>query len=267
MHGAHSCLTLRLHHTSHLSCTSPDQLKSSAHSISSCTIHANTTQHPRATAALQHAPSSLVSYFAVLLPAPVARLKCVAMCLHLPPPCPPQLVAPLPIPAGTSCTQSASPCLGAAGQCGGLRRGGWSIVHTRHSMSGTLMLGTGNDRMRQSNPSPATCMHSVGGGNCTCMCRGPSCGCTCGRAAMTCGETMQRPGHVDLQAAQPRVPSNFLNRCSRSCAKAYLPICAAVHAHAPARVIISPSISSTRRSTPCAAGCCGPKFSVKLLTF
>src|SRR6188472_685931 len=25
----------------------------------------------------------------------------------------------------------------------------------------------------------------------------------------------------------------------------------------------SPSISSTRRSTPCAAGCCGPKFSVK----
>src|SRR6185436_6560819 len=26
----------------------------------------------------------------------------------------------------------------------------------------------------------------------------------------------------------------------------------------------SPSISSTRRSTPCAAGCCGPKFSVKL---
>src|SRR5688572_10385598 len=28
--------------------------------------------------------------------------------------------------------------------------------------------------------------------------------------------------------------------------------------------ITSPSISSTRRSTPCAAGCCGPKFSVKL---
>src|SRR5688572_6985312 len=27
--------------------------------------------------------------------------------------------------------------------------------------------------------------------------------------------------------------------------------------------ITSPSISSTRRSTPCAAGCCGPKFSVK----
>src|SRR4051812_47462089 len=26
----------------------------------------------------------------------------------------------------------------------------------------------------------------------------------------------------------------------------------------------SPSISSTRRSTPCAAGCCGPKFIVKL---
>src|SRR4029453_13332139 len=26
----------------------------------------------------------------------------------------------------------------------------------------------------------------------------------------------------------------------------------------------SPSSSSTRRSTPCAAGCCGPKFSVKL---
>src|SRR6185295_3963941 len=28
--------------------------------------------------------------------------------------------------------------------------------------------------------------------------------------------------------------------------------------------ITSPSISSTRRSTPWAAGCCGPKFSVKL---
>src|ERR1700754_393241 len=27
--------------------------------------------------------------------------------------------------------------------------------------------------------------------------------------------------------------------------------------------MVSPSISSTRRSTPCAAGCCGPKFSVK----
>src|SRR6187397_1317533 len=26
----------------------------------------------------------------------------------------------------------------------------------------------------------------------------------------------------------------------------------------------SPSISSTRRNTPCAAGCCGPKFIVKL---
>src|ERR1700750_1960910 len=26
----------------------------------------------------------------------------------------------------------------------------------------------------------------------------------------------------------------------------------------------SPSSSSTRRSTPCAAGCCGPKLSVKL---
>src|SRR5690606_6811858 len=26
----------------------------------------------------------------------------------------------------------------------------------------------------------------------------------------------------------------------------------------------SPSISSTRRSTPCAAGCCGPKLTVKL---
>src|SRR5690606_9759772 len=28
--------------------------------------------------------------------------------------------------------------------------------------------------------------------------------------------------------------------------------------------ITSPSISSTRRSTPCAAGCCGPTFIVKL---
>src|SRR5689334_14870393 len=30
-----------------------------------------------------------------------------------------------------------------------------------------------------------------------------------------------------------------------------------------ALVMISPSISSTRRSTPWAAGCCGPKFMVK----
>src|SRR5579871_6685675 len=28
--------------------------------------------------------------------------------------------------------------------------------------------------------------------------------------------------------------------------------------------MVSPSISSTRRSTPCAAGCCGPKFKVRL---
>src|SRR5512146_3226282 len=31
-----------------------------------------------------------------------------------------------------------------------------------------------------------------------------------------------------------------------------------------ARSMTSPSSSSTRRSTPCAAGCCGPKFRVKL---
>src|SRR5882724_11504516 len=33
---------------------------------------------------------------------------------------------------------------------------------------------------------------------------------------------------------------------------------------ASARSTTSPSISSTRRSTPCAAGCCGPKFMVRL---
>src|SRR5690606_2080888 len=32
-----------------------------------------------------------------------------------------------------------------------------------------------------------------------------------------------------------------------------------------ARCTISPSSSSTSRSTPCAAGCCGPKFSVQFL--
>src|ERR1700755_3057315 len=31
------------------------------------------------------------------------------------------------------------------------------------------------------------------------------------------------------------------------------------------RCKISPSISTTRRSTPCAAGCCGPKFIVSVL--
>src|SRR5262249_31549768 len=40
-------------------------------------------------------------------------------------------------------------------------------------------------------------------------------------------------------------------RCKR-------PICGSM------RSITSPSSSSTRRSTPCAAGCCGPKFMVKL---
>src|SRR5688572_20432531 len=40
-------------------------------------------------------------------------------------------------------------------------------------------------------------------------------------------------------------------RCSRpTCGSAFM--------------TVSPSISSTRRSTPCAAGCWGPKFSVKL---
>src|SRR3954465_4519336 len=33
------------------------------------------------------------------------------------------------------------------------------------------------------------------------------------------------------------------------------------------RATISPSSSSTRRSTPCAAGCCGPKLMVKLRRF
>src|SRR5512139_3500990 len=48
-----------------------------------------------------------------------------------------------------------------------------------------------------------------------------------------------------------RVSASFsVARCSR-------PICGS------ARWITSPSSSSTSRSTPCAAGCCGPKFSVK----
>src|SRR5215472_15363703 len=34
-----------------------------------------------------------------------------------------------------------------------------------------------------------------------------------------------------------------------------------------ARSTTSPSISSTRRSTPCAAGCCGPKFIEKFLSW
>src|SRR3990170_962845 len=42
-------------------------------------------------------------------------------------------------------------------------------------------------------------------------------------------------------------------RCSR-------PMCGS------ARWITSPSSSSTRRSTPCAAGCCGPKLMLKLRT-
>src|SRR5579862_731502 len=43
-------------------------------------------------------------------------------------------------------------------------------------------------------------------------------------------------------------------RCSR-------PICGST------RSTISPSSSSTKRSTPCAAGCCGPKLIVKLRRF
>ena len=47
-----------------------------------------------------------------------------------------------------------------------------------------------------------------------------------------------------------RVSASFsVARCSR-------PMCGS------ARWITSPSSSSTRRSTPCAAGCCGPKFIV-----
>src|SRR5574343_1538707 len=51
---------------------------------------------------------------------------------------------------------------------------------------------------------------------------------------------------------QVRVSASFsVARCSR-------PMCGS------ARWTTSPSNSSTRRSTPCAAGCCGPKFRVKL---
>src|SRR5574343_1651021 len=51
---------------------------------------------------------------------------------------------------------------------------------------------------------------------------------------------------------QVRVSASFsVARCSR-------PICGS------ARWTTSPSSSSTRRKTPCAAGCCGPKFRVKL---
>src|SRR5881394_122323 len=49
-----------------------------------------------------------------------------------------------------------------------------------------------------------------------------------------------------------RVSASFsVARCRR-------PMCGS------ARWITSPSSSSTSRSTPCAAGCCGPKFIVKL---
>src|SRR5258706_10894765 len=48
-----------------------------------------------------------------------------------------------------------------------------------------------------------------------------------------------------------RVSASFsVPRCNR-------PMCGS------ARWITSPSSSSTRRNTPCAAGCCGPKFMVK----
>src|SRR5512138_2920560 len=51
--------------------------------------------------------------------------------------------------------------------------------------------------------------------------------------------------------------TNVLCSASFSVARCSRPMCGS------ARWITSPSISSTRRSTPCAAGCCGPKFSVK----
>src|SRR3954466_15863479 len=51
---------------------------------------------------------------------------------------------------------------------------------------------------------------------------------------------------------------NVLCSASFSVARCNRPICGS------ARWMTSPSISSTSRSTPCAAGCCGPKFSVKL---
>src|SRR5262249_32362940 len=50
---------------------------------------------------------------------------------------------------------------------------------------------------------------------------------------------------------------NVLFSASFSVARCRRPMCGS------ARWITSPSSSSTRRSTPCAAGCCGPKFMVK----
>src|SRR5436190_15226849 len=51
---------------------------------------------------------------------------------------------------------------------------------------------------------------------------------------------------------------NVLYSASFSVARCKSPTCGST------RSITSPSSSSTRRSTPCAAGCCGPKFMVKL---
>src|SRR5688572_389047 len=51
---------------------------------------------------------------------------------------------------------------------------------------------------------------------------------------------------------------NGLLSASFSVARCRRPMCGS------AFWITSPSSSSTSRSTPCAAGCCGPKFSVKL---
>src|SRR6185312_10203761 len=51
---------------------------------------------------------------------------------------------------------------------------------------------------------------------------------------------------------------NGFDSASFSVARCSRPMCGS------AFWMTSPSISSTRRSTPCAAGCCGPKFMVKL---
>ena len=66
--------------------------------------------------------------------------------------------------------------------------------------------------------------------------------------------SVRADGKMVLQWARVRASMSFsVPRCSR-------PMCGSL------RSTCSPSSSSTSRSTPCAAGCCGPKFSVKFFT-
>jgi hypothetical protein len=72
------------------------------------------------------------------------------------------------------------------------------------------------------------------------------------------GEAEEETGLADTRVADEQQLEEIIILCGRRDVR---PMCGSQYP------IFSPDISKTKRKTPCAAGCCGPKFKLKAFNF